>query len=74
MIETYRDLLNLIDKQRGIAPSVEALVIKAYIDIFGLNDKVKEYADCKCPGHIKYFYSELKKKLNDYDRTRTEEN
>jgi len=68
MIEKYKDLIKMIDARKGIPPSLEPLLLRAYTDIFGYDENVKGYVDCKCPSYFKLMYSELKKKLNDYER------
>lgn len=68
MIEKYKDLIKMIDARKGIPPSLEPLVVRAYMEIFGDNDNMKGYIQCKCPSYIKLFYTELKLKLNDYER------
>lgn len=67
-ISKYKDLIHMIDARRGIPPSLEPLILKAYIDIFGHDDNVKGYVACKCVSYFKIMYSELKKKLNNYER------
>lgn len=68
MIERYKDLIKMIDARKGIPPSLEPMLIKAYKDVFGNDDNFKGYVDCKCPSYMKLFYTELKLKLNDYER------
>ncbi len=68
MIEKYKDLIHMIDARKGISPSLEPMVLRAYKDIFGDDDNFKGYIACKCPSYIKLFYTELKKKLNTYER------
>jgi hypothetical protein len=67
-IKKYENLIKMVDARKGIPPSLEPLVLKAYTDIFGYDENVKGYADCKCPSYFKLMYSSLKLKLNDYER------
>jgi hypothetical protein len=67
-IMKYKDLIRMIDARGGIPPALEPPILKAYIDIFGYDDNVKGYVACKCTSYFKLMYSELKKKLNDYER------
>lgn len=67
-IQKYKSLIKMIDVRKSIPPSLEPLVIKAYRDVFGDDDNVKGYVQCKCPSYIKLFYSSLKIKLNDAER------
>jgi hypothetical protein len=67
-ITKYENLIKMIDSRKSISPSLEPLVLKAYIDIFGYDDNVKGYRDCNCPSYFKLFYSQLKLKLNDAER------
>lgn len=64
----YQNLIKMVDARGGIPPSLEPLILKAYIDIFGKDDNVKGYTNCKCVSYIKLFYTELKIKLNDAER------
>ncbi len=68
MIEKYSALIKMIDARKAIPPILEPKVIEAYLDIFGLTEDFKGYVQCKCVSYIKLFYTELKKKLNDYER------
>lgn len=68
MIEKYKDLIKMVDARGGIPPALEPLILRAYIDIFGHDDNVKGYTNCKCVSYIKLFYTELKLKLNDAER------
>jgi hypothetical protein len=67
-ITKYKDLIKMVDARGGIPPALEPLILKAYTDMFGYDDNVKGYANCKCTSYFKLMYSELKKKLNDYER------
>jgi len=67
-ITKYKDLIRMIDARGGIPPALEPSILKAYIDIFGHDDNVKGYVECKCVSYFKLMYSELKKKLNNYER------
>ena len=67
-IMKYKDLIKMVDARGGIPPSLEPLILKAYIDIFGKDDNVEGYIQCKCTSYFKLMYSELKKKLNNYER------
>jgi hypothetical protein len=64
----YKDLIKMVDARGGIPPSLEPLILRAYTDIFGHDENVKGYVACKCTSYFKLMYSELKKKLNDYER------
>ena len=67
-ISKYKDLIHMIDARRGIPPALEPLVLRAYTDIFGHDDNVKGYIQCKCTSYFKLMYSSLKLKLNEYER------
>jgi hypothetical protein len=64
----YKDLIKMVDARGGIPPSLEPPILKAYIDIFGKDENVEGYIQCKCTSYFKLMYSELKKKLNNYER------
>lgn len=68
MIERYKDLIKLVDARGGVPPAMEPLILKAYLDIFGADDNFKGYVKCKCVSYFKLMYSQLKIKLNDYER------
>lgn len=68
MIEKYKDLIKMVDARGGIPPALEPLILRAYTDIYGYDDNVKGYVDCKCPSYFKLMYSQLKIKLNIYER------
>ena len=68
MIEKYKDLIKMIDVRKGIPPSLEPLVVRAYEDIFGRDENFEGWVRCKCPSYVKLFYTELKIKLNNYER------
>ena len=72
MIEKYKDLIHLLDSRSGIPPLYETKVVEAYVDIFGKTSDFKTWQNCRCPSSIRLFYSELKKKLNEYERTLSE--
>ena len=67
-ITKYKDLIRMIDARGGIPPALEPSILKAYIDIFGKDENVEGYIQCKCTSYFKLMYSELKKKLNNYER------
>jgi hypothetical protein len=67
-IMKYKDLIKMVDARGGIPPALEPLVVRAYMDIFGNNENMNGYIQCKCVSYIKLFYTELKLKLNDYER------
>ena len=67
-IMKYKDLIKMVDARGGIPPALEPLILKAYIDIFGKDENVEGYIQCKCTSYFKLMYSELKKKLNNYER------
>lgn len=67
-IKKYENLIKMVDARGGIPPSLEPLILRAYTDIFGYDENVKGYVDCKCPSYFKLMYSQLKLKLNDYER------
>jgi hypothetical protein len=69
----FKDLIKMIDARKGIPPSLEPMVVRAYMEIFGNNENMKGYISCKCPSYIKLFYTELKLKLNDYERRISED-
>ena len=68
MIEKYKDLIKMVDARGGIPPALEPLILRAYIDIFGHDDNVKGYIECKCTSYFRLMYSQLKIKLNDAER------
>ena len=67
-ITKYENLIKMVDARGGIPPSLEPLILKAYIDIFGNDENVKGYIQCKCTSYFKLMYSQLKIKLNNYER------
>lgn len=68
MIEKYKDLIHMIDARRAVPPILEPKVVEAYLAVFGRTEDFKGYVQCKCVSYIKLFYTELKKKLLDYER------
>jgi hypothetical protein len=70
MIQDHKDLIKMIDARKAIPPSLEPMLVKAYKDVFGQDENLRGYISCKCPSYMKLFYSNLKLKLNEYERNK----
>jgi hypothetical protein len=62
----------MIDARKGIPPSLEPMLVKAYKNVFGEDENFRGYVSCKCPSYMKLFYSNLKLKLNEYERNKAQ--